>query len=509
MGDIKSKIISGSVSQYFYIIISTLIGVIKAPIGINYFGAKIYGIWLVITSIISYLSLTQLGIGPAIITLLSQTKSDIKKRKIIITALKLVIYISLGIIIVLALLNYFNSDWYNIFFNVDSELEKLTKFTVSIMIIVVSIKLPVVIFKSSFSGMNKVIWNKIYSSFTAVLGFVALLITIHTNKSLIFLAFLTGISNIIIGIISGLHLFAKLPEKPSMNLNYTINKESQVNKKYIIKTGSIFFLLTIANTILFQTDNIIISSVLGTEYVTSYAITFRVYNILLQFINALTVSLWPIYGSLSLDKNWNKINKIYNNIVFIIVFLGGLAWIGGINFSKVIIGIWVGKVGYAGIWTSLFLGGFVFLYSFIGGANTSLINGINPSKIVPIVKMISALLNLILSLIFIRFFGISGVALATFISLFIIDFWFGPYYISKRTDNKVFIDKKLFFKLNIIVLVFVILSFIKELFFLEIMTSLLIGGLITLIYLLIGIKFLKGNDIFNQQLNMIKLKLNI
>ena len=457
MENIKKKIINGSLGQYFFLFISTIVGLIKVPFGLEYFGQEIYGIWLVISSITSYLALSQFGIGPAIITLLSNNNNRENQKEIIFKSIKVIIFIVLLLILFLSFIYFFIPEIIIKVYNIEKEyLKNIALVSTSLMILFSAIRLPSVIIKSSFSGLNHVIWNKIYGAVGSLLSLISLFITIYFKKGLIFLSLSTGIFYVIVGIISGIHLYKKF--------NYIFKSEiktEKFNKKYLLRTGFKFFIITIASTIIIQTDNIVISSILGPEYVTPYSLTFKVFYIMLNLINAFSAGLWPIYGNLASVRDYKKMNNLYNQFAFFMLFLGGLAWIGGINFSKYVISLWVGNSGYAGFLVVFSLGGFVFISSFTGGVNSPIINALNPTKSIVFISFAEATSNLLLSIILIKVYGIGGVAIATFISVLIFNSWFGSYYINKRTFGKISLKLEEIISLIFIVLIFVIISVIK------------------------------------------------
>jgi O-antigen/teichoic acid export membrane protein len=443
MENIKKKIINGSLGQYFFLFVSTIVGLIKAPFGLNYFGQEIYGIWLVISSITSYLALSQFGIGPAIITLLSRNNNIESQKEIIVKSIKIILFIVVLLILFLSLIYFFIPEIITKFYNIEKEnLKNIALVSTSLMILFSAIRLPSVIIKSSFSGLNNVVWNKIYGALGSFLSLISLFVTIYLKNGLIFLSLLTGVFYIIVGIISGIHLYKKFN-----HIFKTEIKTKKISKKYLLGTGSKFFIITIASTIIIQTDNIVISTILGPEHVTPYSLTFKVFYIMLSLINAFSAGLWPIYGNLASIKEYKKMNKIYNKFAFFMLFLGGLAWIGGINFSKYVIELWVGSSGYAGFLVVLSLGGFVFISSFTGGVNSPIINALNPTKAIVFMSFIEAISNLFLSIILIRIYGIGGVALATFISVLVFNSWFSTYYINKRTYKEISLKLKEIFYL--------------------------------------------------------------
>jgi O-antigen/teichoic acid export membrane protein len=403
------------------------------PLGLHYFGAVRYGIWLVIASILAYLRQADFGLGLATMTLIAQASDSTHQRVILRRSIRLLLGTSVVFIVLILVISRSFPGWVGILGKVPSNLQGEAATAALATGLLVLLQLPMTVFAAAFSGLQQVHWNRAYGALGSIIALGALVATILVSGNLITLAIFTGLGRLLVGIVSGIHLFLMHPDvRPRVAEKVTDAPSSRL----LFTSGVRFLTLQIATLIIWNTDNLVISHYFGPEKVTPYAVTFKLFQMGLLMVNAVTTVLWPMYGQASGRGDWEWIQRTYNRCVPTLVIMGGLIWIGGIIFSKEIISLWAGPAAYGGIVVALALGGYVYISSF-GGSNSSVINGLNPTNIVVAFGLLEAGLNLGISLLLIRHLGIGGVALGTFAASFAVNTWFPPLYIRYWTQKKV------------------------------------------------------------------------
>lgn len=433
----KTFLVSG-VANYGAIIVSIVVALISFPIGLHYFGPVIYGIWFVIGSILAYLRISDLGVGLSTLTLIAQTSEPSHHRVILRRSISLLLVFSIVSIGIIIVVTHTFPGWSGILGQIPSNLQDEAATAALAICILMLFQLPTTIFSAAFSGLQQVYWNRVYAIFHSIVALCALLATVLVGGNLVTLAIFTGLGDLLVGIISGIHLFIMHPQ---IRPRFTEQVKDAPSTRFLFTSGIRFLVLGIAVLIIMNTDNLVISHFLGPEKVTPYAITFRLFRMGLTMITAPIIALWPMYGQAFERNDWNWIHQTYNHSTLLQVIGGGLIWIGGIIFSQVIINLWVGPVAYVGIVVAFALGGYVYISSFTG-SNVSLVNGLNPTNIVVIFGLIEAALNLGISLALVGRLGISGVALGTFIASLTVNTWFHPLYIRHQTKKRVNLELK-------------------------------------------------------------------
>ena len=181
------------------------------------------------------------------------------------------------------------------------------------------------------------------------------------------------------------------------------------------KVKKSFIFIQFCTLIIFSTDNIIIAKVLSGPDVTKYNIAFKYFNMLTVIFNLILVPYWASFTEAShqKDKQWiikniKKLLLVWIGIVLLSVFMA--------LFSNFAYQLWIGKEVVIPIILSLIMAISVLLTAW-NNIFAYFLNSISEIKLQTRLLIVSAIINIPLSLIFISYFQSTGVILATCISL--------------------------------------------------------------------------------------------
>jgi O-antigen/teichoic acid export membrane protein len=431
----KKTFILGTVSHYGENIVSVIVGLVSVPIGLHYFGPVRYGIWAVISSIIGYLSLSNLGINSAAQVLIAKASKAFEQRAILLRSLFLLFISSAVVLVLITRINHFypNSNWVLILGKIPLNLRTEAAEAGIATAILFLLNLPLQVFFAGFIGLQKIYWTKFYSSLGSIVALIALILTVLLKGNLVNLVIFRGISTISISIVCGLHLLFANPD-----LRQKINKpiDAEFSIKSIFVSGIRFFIIGIAAMVVWNTDNLVISHFLGVEAVTPYAIIFKVFTMTFSIFIAVNSTLFPMYGKASGLKQWDWIQQTYEKATQLLPIIGGLIWIGSVAFFREIIYIWAGSEAYSGILVVFALGGYGYMLSMVN-IHASLLVGLNATKNMIYIGWAEAIANLGISIALVKPLGTGGVALGTFLASLLTVFWMLPLDIYKQTEGKV------------------------------------------------------------------------
>ena len=101
----KKIFIIGSTSIYLAKIVSIIVSLISIPLGIHYFGPVKYGIWMVISSILAYIELSQFGVNTATSVLIAKETNKNNQRSILRHTTILLSIFAAGVLIILSVVS--------------------------------------------------------------------------------------------------------------------------------------------------------------------------------------------------------------------------------------------------------------------------------------------------------------------------------------------------------------------------------------------------------------------
>lgn len=275
------------------------------------------------------------------------------------------------------------------------------------------------------SDQNEYLVSVIHLMCQIVLNLLQILMLIITNNYavyLIIMIFITICENIVISKIVN-KSYPYLKERNVKPLNPDLRDDIKKNVKALFchKVGSV---------IVFGTDNLIISAFLGLIEVGLYSnytlITKSIDSLAAQIFNALT----PSVGNLGVEQNKKHVEIVFNQILFINVWIYGfiavclscllqpfilLCWGSNYLLDNLVVLMISVNIYISGVRKTVLL--------FKDATGNFWYDRFKP--------FIESILNLSISVLFVKSFGISGVLMGTVCSSLLLPFWLEAYVLFK------------------------------------------------------------------------------
>lgn len=412
------------ISSYAHIVLSVLLNIMYVPIALHYMGVEKYGAWIVLQTLINYLTLANFGIPTAVTNLMSQSDSNNEKINLLLKGFKLLAIVCLAVFIIglaFYLFVIYKTSWIS---QVSSEIR-----TSSVVLIVFFIlRIPFQIASATFTANKKIFIAKIYDLLAIVVTFLSLLIAVYLNQNLIFLAFLSGILLLVLNVTS---FFNALRIIDIRNFKKPINS---IESKKIYMPGLALFASGMGALIVWNTDNIVISKFLGFQDVAIYSTAFRLFSIGYMSFGFIHGVLIPYYGQLFKQKSWDKLRVLFNLNLIAIPFIAMCVWLVGWLFSKDIIMLWLGNNKlYGGSNLYFILGAYGLVLGYVG-VMFNLLTSLNLLKFLFYMTIAEAVINLCASVFLVNILGYPGVALGTLIASALVPFLFLPIMVNRNKE---------------------------------------------------------------------------
>lgn len=393
--------------NYFFKIVSLLLGLIIVKINIKYLGANLYGLWVTIASIVSWMSSGDFGIGNGLRNKLAEAyaKGDVEDQyKYIVTAIKILSKISVilfGIIFVVC----------EVLFRT-SILDSTIRIPMYITSAFFCLNLITGTSQSIAYSFQKSCLTSIVNCLTQALSVLLVfgLIIFCVPKSLILFSIVNGICTILPNIV----LMFFLNRKYLDFIGRIENGYDPSKIRDITNIGLQFFGLQLCSIILFSTDNVIINNLFGSNQVTKYSIISKIYDTGAGMFSVLLTALW---SAVTLKITQNDVLWINKKIKRLLA-LWGLFCLGVLFVSmniNVIVRYWLGEesmrfdnliVGVFGVYCVVTTGYGIFV---------NILNGMGKVRLQLFLAIIESIINIPLSVFLGKSIGmgIVGVKLAT------------------------------------------------------------------------------------------------
>ncbi|HHT67308.1 MAG TPA: oligosaccharide flippase family protein [Erysipelotrichaceae bacterium] len=211
---------------------------------------------------------------------------------------------------------------------------------------------------------------------------------------------------------------------------FNCTKIVKVDKKPIVERIKSTFLYKIGAVLINNTDNILISVMVSTVAVGYYSNYLAVISGLQGFLAIITTSMVSGIGNLAVKGNEKDQARLFDIMLLFYHMIGALGLIGFSLLFNNLITIWLGSE-YLFDEKTVFIIAFNFYISTVISPVWMFREANGMFEKVKYILLIRALLNLILSILLGKLWGVFGILFATTISLFLTNFWIEPIILCK------------------------------------------------------------------------------
>ncbi|BAY97937.1 hypothetical protein NIES37_18850 [Tolypothrix tenuis PCC 7101] len=389
---------------------STLAGFIAIPLTAKYLETERFGLWLILSSLLSWISIADFGLANSLTNALATADANEDRqiaKEFVSSAFYLMLLIA-SILLIVFLILYPSISWERVF-NINSILAK-QEVGVSIFVcwILFIIRLPLSIPSRIYAAYQEGYWYQIWGAFSSFLSIISIITAIYIHANLPWLI-VASFGTLLIGdIFSGIHLFC-------FKRKWLAPKYENFNGlqcKWLLKTGFQFWIAQISAILIFQTDLIIVAQLFGASSVASYGITLKLFSLILYISSSFIISLWPAYSEALAKGDYAWIKNTFKMSIYISFIWSIFVGILLVIFSPQLISLLVNKEAIPHI--SLLLAMlFTTVLNCIAQCVAMLVNGLGELKLQAILAPVSAISNILLSVFLGNLLGVSGVAWST------------------------------------------------------------------------------------------------
>lgn len=398
---IKTNVISSFFLKGFSIGISFLL----VPVTIDYVSPELYGIWLTLSSILTWLHFLDIGFTQGLKNKLTEAiaNNDFKRGKSLVSTtyfMMTLIFVPVCVILelIIPIINW--PSLLNVNPAYGAEIVKV----MHVLILFVCLQMVINVIVSVVSAFQRVALS---SSFHVIGQFLAFLIILALTKffppSLLALCFSLAAMPILVSLIASIILYSSKYKAISPSIN-CIRKDCVGD---IFNLGYKFFIINIQVVVLYQSTNILISHVSSPLDVTAYNIAHRYLNVAMMAYTIITAPLWPAYTDAYVRKDFNWMKSVRNKMMKVYL-LSVLACILMVVLSKPVYHMWIHERTEVPFIMTCMVALYVIVYCWMN-LNGTLVVGMGTVSLETIVVLVGMLIHIPLSIFLSKFIGAYGV----------------------------------------------------------------------------------------------------
>ena len=380
----SAKAIKNIISSFIIKGVSIAINLALVPLTINYLNPTKYGVWLTISSMVTWISFFDIGLGNGLRNKLTEaiSQNDIVKAKSYVSTA----YFSISILCcvlfaVFIVINQF-LNW-NTLLNIPVEVDENLKTLMLILFSMFSIQFILQLINSIFLSNQMSAKVSFYNMLSNLLILIVIsLLVKFTNESLFNIAFVFSLIPVMV--LAGINFYYF---KNNFN-GYAPNLKSfDVSVlKDVLSLGFKFFIIQVSVLIFYQTTNFLISRYFSPELVTPYNIAFRYFGIITMIFSIFVSPYWSAITEAYVKQDFIWIKKSVKQLFLMWIVLVVIS-IVMLLFSNYAYRLWIGDKIEVDFKLSLFMMLYTILMSF-GNIFIVVLNGIGKIRLQMIVNII-------------------------------------------------------------------------------------------------------------------------
>jgi len=425
----SKKLLSGAALRLITLLFGIVTSFFMMPFIINSLGSHDYGLWIIITSILSFYGVLDIGLSSATQRFISHAlarEDEQELNKTMATAIFLFSLIALFAFII-TLVIAFSAP----LFIDDALSEELFKNTILIMGTALACAFPFSAYQGILTANLRFDLQSYIQLFKNLYRVTAIFIALSFSPTVTNLA-LVIVSADLLG-----YLFTLIYAKK--NAGWLQLQKSDIDKaktKELFNFGIFSFVGFVANKLKNNTDRFVIAGFLSLTHVAIYQIAAQLAEYFRQLLSSLLGVFFPTFTQLHSKGEHQKLIETFLFVSKLSAIISTL--IGGaiIIFGQQFVILWVGPE---------FAAAHIPLVILMVGQTLASIQyplfqvlfSIAKHKIYTGLSLLDGVLNLILSIIFVQYWEVAGVAFATALSFVVIRFFTVPLYTCKQLNLKV------------------------------------------------------------------------
>lgn len=398
---------AGAALNYVVIILNMLVGLLYTPYMLRMMGQSEYGLYSLVASVISYLTILDLGLGNAVVRYTAKFRAE---GKIIeqyeMFGMFLVLYVLIGIIAFAAGLGlYFNVD---ILFGSTMSMEELGKARIMMLFLIfnLAVTFPMSIFGSIITAYEHFVFPKVVNIVRVILNTVIMVCLLEMGYKAVAMVILQTMFNLLTLVINFFYCKYKLQVKIFFrNFQWKFLKEVAIYSFWI-------FLNVIMDRIYWSTGQFVLGAFVGTAAVAVFAVAIQLEHIYMQFSTAIAgVFLPKVTGMVARNDNRKDISDLFirtGRIQYIVI---ALILTGFVVFGRDFINLWAGT-DYDSAYTITLLFFISLSIPLIQNLGITILQARNQMKFRSLLYIAIAVFSLIFQIILAKKYGGIGCAIS-------------------------------------------------------------------------------------------------
>ena len=410
----SSVLLKNATYSLFFKIIGFIISYVAIRISLDFVDNSVYGIWLTISSLISWFYLFDIGVTNGIKNRITSLYDEKKYKEIgdllgnaygIVSIVFLIVAIVFGCLSVLI-------NW-NKILNVNSSFFSL-KAVIVITVIATCLRFILNIIGSVLQAINKSSYFDFLQLIAQIVSILPIFLIAHYRKGSLFeIAFYSSVIPVVVLFFFTLFFYLKR----EIRIKPDFSKFNFRDSKKLLATSGTFFFLQISVVLLMASDNILIANFFSPNEVTTYNLCYRYFWIIVTINGVILNPYWSLVTIAYKKKDRQWLRKSFFFFTILILAFACIIF-AQYQLRNLIFTFWLGNKVVIPSLLSILMGIYMILLCW-NGIVTFFLYGVEKIKLLAYTYFGILLFNIPISILFIKYFylGVAGILYANIICL--------------------------------------------------------------------------------------------
>ena len=404
------RVLRNVITNYARDVSGALISFVLTPLMVHMLGEGGYGLWVTVFSLTGYFGLVDQGLRPSLVRYVSRDRAAGDQDSLSRTlSSAFALYTVAGVLVLVA------TAWVaaqaGTWFKIDPAAIPAARTTVMVAGLSLAIGFPFAVFGATLSGLQRYDVANGIGITIGIARALAFVVVLRSGGGIVELAWASLVSNL-----AG-HLWTVAAVRRLLpDARWSPRLVDREHMRRIGSYGGIAFVGALASRIAFQTDSLVIITFLSASLVTPFALAAGLVDNVRSLVYSATWVLSPTASEMETRGETQPLQAMLIAGSKYAVLLSWPVLFALMVFGENLLATWIGdKRGSAA--SLLVVLALPTLLALPQSAASSMLFGIGRHRGVVMLSILSAALNLGLSLLWVRPYGLNGVALGTAVPL--------------------------------------------------------------------------------------------
>ena len=404
----------GAILSYIQVVLSVAVSVIYVPVLLRYLGQSEYGLYQIVGSFFSYISVFESCMSTGVLrNYCNALGSQDKEAADVTLSMAKVIYRAMAVL--MALVGVIVIFTFRRFYEGSFSASELKESSAILLLLFANMMVTLLgsVYLTILTGHEKFTFLKVLSIIIQIAQPFFVILCVRKIPYAIMVSTVIVVLNVLTVLMRYLYVTRKLKIR--------IVKKERNGKviKEIVGLSATILLGCIADQIFWKTDQVILGKLFSTAVVAVYSVGAQIYMMYMQFGTQIASVFYPKVSILYQEENGNqKVSDLFVRVGRVTFMIIMLILSGFIVFGKEFLLIWVGE-GYTEAYYVAIVVMIPFSVDLAQNLALAILQVKKQYSFRAKIYLLSALINVVTTVIFASYFGIVGAAISTGLSMFI------------------------------------------------------------------------------------------